>query len=173
MISSKSTWRGSIRVSAFLLEHCRKRALEEGGRLSELARMLICLGATAYFLRLRNPEASELFKRLATMSDMSQRLDMAVGRQRGRRNEPKKIGETTLLPVHLPRGFYDLISTYSGTTGRSRNATLSRFLESGFLIYLQGQNTLLKTIYSLQTERAERRNHKESPKISKQRHNVT
>jgi hypothetical protein len=116
--------------------------------------MLICLGATAYFLRLRNPEASELFKRITTMSDMSQRLDMAVGRRRGRRNEPKQIGETTLLPMHLPRGFYDLISTYSGTTGRSRNATLNRFLESGFLIYLRGQNTLLETIRSLHAERA-------------------
>jgi len=118
--------------------------------------MLICLGATAYFLRLRNPEASEVFKRLATMSDVSQRLDMAVGKRRGRRNEPKQIGETTLLPVHLPRGFYDLISTYSGTTGRSRNAALSRFLESGFIIYLQGQNTLLETIRSLYAEREKR-----------------
>ena len=88
------------------------------------------------------------------MSDMSQRLDMAVGRRRGRRNELKQIGEITLLPVHLPRGFYDLISTYSDTTGRSSGATLSRFLESGFLTYLQGQNTLLETIRSLQTERA-------------------
>jgi hypothetical protein len=88
------------------------------------------------------------------MSDMSQRLDMAVGRPRGRRNELKQIGEITLLPVHLPRGFYDLISTYSDTTGRSSGETLSRFLESGFLTYLQGQNTLLETIRSLQTERA-------------------
>jgi len=152
LISQKSTWRGSIRVSALLLEHCRKRALEEGWQLSELVRMLTCLGAASYFLRLRNPEAAEQFKRLATMNDVSKVFDMAVGRRRGRRNEPKRIGETTLLPVHLHRGFYDIISTYSVTTGTSRNGILSRFLEMGFLIYLRGQNTLLETIRSLYIE---------------------
>jgi NDP-sugar pyrophosphorylase family protein len=41
---------------------------------------------------------------------------MAVeGQRRGRArtNESRQIGKTTPLPVHLPRGFYDLISTYS------------------------------------------------------------
>jgi hypothetical protein len=116
--------------------------------------MLISLGATSYFLRLRHPEVSERFKRLATMSEASSGLDMAVGiRPRGRRNEPKHIGATTLLPVHLPRGFYELVSTYSSATGTSRNALLSRFLEAGYLIYMKGQNSLLETICSLQEER--------------------
>lgn len=116
--------------------------------------MLISLGATSYFLRLRHPEASERFKRLARMSEASRLLDMAVGRRpRGRRNEPKHIGETTLLPVHLPRGFYELVSTYSSATGTSRNALLSRFLEAGYIIYMKGQNSLLETIRSLQEER--------------------
>jgi len=119
--------------------------------------MLICLGATSYFLRLRKPEASEQFKRLATMSEMSKVLDAAVGGRRGRRNEPKHIGETTLLPLHLPRGFYDVISIYSATTGRSRNATLTMFLEAGYVIYMKGQNTLLETIHSLRAEQAKAR----------------
>jgi hypothetical protein len=53
----------------------------------------------------------------------NQGLYMPVGRRRGRRNEPKQIGETTLLPMHPPRGFHDLISTYSGIIARSTNAT--------------------------------------------------
>jgi len=60
-----------------------------------------------------------------------------------------------LLPVHLPRGFYDLISTCSATTGRSRNSLLSQFLKAGYLTYMLGQNTLLKTLCSLQEERQE------------------
>jgi len=153
-IVGRRTWQGSVRVSAHRLEHCRKRALEEGWRLSEFARMLISLGATSYFLRLRHPEVSERFKRLARMSEASGTFDMAVGRRpRGRRNEPKHIGRTTLLPVHLPRGFYELVSSYSSATGTSRNALLSRFLEAGYLIYMKGQNSLLETIRSLHEER--------------------
>jgi len=155
MISPRLTWQGSVRVSRHLLEHCRKRAVEEGWQLAELARMLICLGATARFRSLGEPEASERFKRLATMSKASASLDVAIGRRpRGRRNEPKSIARTTLLPIHLPRGFYDLISTYSATTGRSINSVLSGFLETGYIIYMRGQNTLLETIRSLHAERA-------------------
>jgi hypothetical protein len=108
---------------------------------------------TIYFLRLRNPEALERFKLLATMNRASRALDVAVGRGRGHRNEPKHIGETTLLSMHLPQGLYDMISTYSATTGTSRNALLSRFFETGYIIYMLGQKALLKTLGSLQEER--------------------
>ena len=64
--------------------------------------MLICLGATLYFLRLRNPEALERFKLLATMNRTYGALDVALGTRRRHRNEPKHIGRTTLLPIHLP-----------------------------------------------------------------------
>jgi hypothetical protein len=114
--------------------------------------MLICLGATLYFLRLRNPEALERFLRLATLNRAYGTLDMAFGRRRGHRNEPKHIGRTTLLPIHLPRGAYDLISAYSAATGRSRNALLSGFLETGYVLYMLGQDTLLKTLRSLEDE---------------------
>jgi hypothetical protein len=154
MISPRRTWQGSVRVSKLLLEHCRRRAVEEGWQLAELARMLICLGATARFRSLADPESSERFKRLATMSKASASLEVAIGRHpRGRRNEPKGIARTTLFPIHLPRGFHDLISTYSATTGRSINSVLSGFLKTGYIIYMQGQNTFLETIRSLQEER--------------------
>jgi hypothetical protein len=120
--------------------------------------MLISLGATSYFLRLRHPEVSERFKRLATMNKATASLDMALRRRpRGGRNEPKQIARTALLPVHLPRGLYELVSTYSATTGTSRNALLSRYLEAGYIIYMKGQNTLLETIRSLEAERAKAR----------------
>jgi len=42
---------------------------------------------------------------LAAMNRASRALDTAVGRRgRGRANESKHVGETTLLPLHLPRG---------------------------------------------------------------------
>jgi hypothetical protein len=115
--------------------------------------MLICLGATIYLLRLRNPEALEGFTRLARMYRLTRALDMTIGRPRGRRNESKHIGGTTLLPVHLPKGVYALISTCSGTTGRSRNSLLSQFLEAGYILYMLGRTTLLKTLRSLEGER--------------------
>jgi hypothetical protein len=59
-----------------------------------------------------HPEASKRFKLLATMSKADATVGMALGR-RARRNEPRHISKTTLLPVHLPQGFYDLISTCS------------------------------------------------------------
>jgi hypothetical protein len=126
--------------------------------------MLISLGATSYFLRLGHPEAAERFKQMATMSEMSSTIDMALGRRaRGRRNQPKQIGETTLLPVHLPRGFYQVVSSYSSATGQSRNALLSRFLEAGYIIYMKGENSLLETIRSLQEERQASRAEKTGP----------
>jgi hypothetical protein len=146
------TWQGSIRVSRLRLAYCRKRAVEEGWELSDFARMLICLGATIYFLRLRNPEALERFMRLATVHRLSRTLDGAVGRGRRCMNEPKH-GKTTLVPVHLPKGFYALVSTCSATTGASRNALLSRFLEAGYILYMLGEETWFKTILSLQKER--------------------
>jgi len=125
--------------------------------------MLICLGATLYFLRLRNPEAVEGFLRLATLSRASRVLDMAIGRPRGRRNEPKHIGETALLPVHLPKGLHELVSAYSSATGTSRNALLGRFLEIGYILYMLGQNTLLKILRSLQEERLSKQAVESSP----------
>jgi hypothetical protein len=114
--------------------------------------MLICLGANLYFIRLRNPEALERFKLLASMHRAYGALDVALGRRQGRRNEARHIGKTTLLPMHLPRGVYNIISAYSGATGISRNALMSRFLEAGFIIYLLGQNAFLKTLTSLRDE---------------------
>lgn len=153
MISTTRTCQRSVRLSRHLLEHCRKRAVEEGWQLAELVRVLICLGATARFRALGEPEASERFKRLARMSKASASLDVDMGRHpRRRRNEPKGIARTTLLAVHLPRGFYDLMSTYSATTGRSINSVLAGFLKTGYIIYVRGQNTFLEMVCSLQEE---------------------
>jgi len=116
--------------------------------------MLIRLGATSYFLRLRHPEVAERFKQMATMSQMSALLTrLSEDEHVGRRNEPKQIGETVLLPVHLPRGFHEFVSSYSSATGQWRNALLSRFLEAGCIIYMKGENSLLETIRSLKEER--------------------
>jgi hypothetical protein len=111
--------------------------------------MLICLGATVYFLRLRNAETLEQFKLRATLNRAYRALDIAIG-GRGRMNARRHIDKTTLLPTHLPVGLYKVISAYSVATGVSKNALLSRFLEVGLILYMLGQETLLKTVVSLE-----------------------
>jgi hypothetical protein len=111
--------------------------------------MLICLGATIYFLRLRNAKTLEQFKLRATLNRAYRALDIAIG-GRGRRNARRNIEKTTLLPTHLPIGLYKIISAYSAATGISKNALLSRFLEAGLILYMLGQETLLKTVISLE-----------------------
>lgn len=143
----------TIRVSRHHLEHCRRRALEEGWRLADLVRTLICLGATVYFLRLRNAKAVDNFMRLSTLNRMNRALVRATGRGRGGRRESAQLGGSALQVVHLPPGLHRLASAYSAATGTSRNALLSRFFDAGFILYMLGQETLLKTLCSLQEER--------------------
>lgn len=149
MISQRLHWRASIRVSALVLEHCKRRAVIEGWQLSDLARVLVCLGATASFLRLQDPDALERFKTMATLDRAAKHLDMAIGKRRGRTNAPRQLGETVLLPLRLPRGLCRTITIYADTSGRSRNEVLAMFLERGLIIYLRGQNAMLDAIQSL------------------------
>jgi hypothetical protein len=128
--------------------------LEEGWRLSDLVRTLICLGATVYFLRLRSAKVVDRFMRLSALNRMNRAFVRATGWGRGGRRESAQFGGSTLQVVHLPAGLHRLVSAYSAATGTSRNALLSRFFDAGYILYMLGQETLLKTLLSLQEERS-------------------
>jgi hypothetical protein len=128
--------------------------MREHWELSDLARMLICLGASGSFLRLGDPEASERFKTLAKVGPALHELDAALGRPRRRPYASPGTGRSDLIALRLPRGLSEIITTYARTRGSSRNEVMAMFLEHGLIIYLKAENILLKTIRSISTEPA-------------------
>jgi len=58
-------------------------------------------------------------------------------------------GDTVLLSARLPQGLSSLITTYAHVTGRSRNALIVGFLETGLVIYLKAENAFLEAVRSL------------------------
>ena len=131
---------------------CQSIVLREGWQASDLARVLICLGASGSFLRLGDPEAADRFKTLATMTPLPGTLDVALGRARRRPHARSGPGVSDLLALRLPRGLCEIITAYATTSGRSRNEVLVMFLERGLIIYLKGENILLETIRSVKPE---------------------
>lgn len=147
-------WRCSLRISALIAEHLRRIALRDGWEISDLARALICLGASASFLRLQDAEAAERFKTLATLGRAAGVLDAVLGKLSRRPRASPGVAVSDLLGLRLPQGLLRVITAYAATSGRSRNEALVMFLERGLIIYLKGQNILLETIRSLKLEQA-------------------
>jgi hypothetical protein len=147
-------WRCSIRVSGLIAVHFERIAIMEHWEVSDLARMLICLGASGSFLRLGDPEASDRFKTLAKGGRMLNALDATLGKPSGRPHAFPGIGRSELLALRLPQGLSRIITTYARTRGSSRNEVLAMFLERGLIIYLKAEKILLETIRSISTEPA-------------------
>jgi hypothetical protein len=135
-----------------MAEHLRRIALRDGWEISDLARALICLGASASFLRLENDEAADRFKMLATLGRSARVLDATVRKVSRRPRASPRLGVSDLLGLRLPQGLLTVITAYAATSGRSRNEAVVMFLERGLIIYLKGQNILLETIRSLKRE---------------------
>ena len=146
-------WRCSIRVSALIVQHLHWIASREGWQTSDLARALVCLGASGSFLRLGDPDAADRFKTLATVRPLLAALDVALGGTSRRPYAARRPSVSDLLALRLPRGLSEIITAYATKSGRSRNGVLEMFLERGLIIYLKGQNILLETIRSLNPER--------------------
>ena len=90
-----------------------------GGRLAltDLTSVLICLGATLYSFRLRNPEALEQLK-LLTLNRAYGAIDVPVRGRHSRRNEPKhtRASEPDALRVqtHAVPPYRRAKSTFAG-----------------------------------------------------------
>ena len=145
-------WRCSIRVSALVAARIERIATREHWEVSDLARMLICLGASGSFLRLGDPEASERFKALTKTGRTLNALDATLGKASHSPHASPGIGRSDLIALRLPRGLEGIITTYARTRGSSRNAMLTMFLQHGLIIYLKAENILLETILSISTE---------------------
>jgi hypothetical protein len=147
-----SYWRSSIRVRALIVAYIERIAVREHWEVSDLARMLICLGASGSYLRLGDPEVSDRFKTLANVRSGLNALDAALGKPSHRRHARPSAGGSELVALCLPQGLSGIITTYARTRGSSRNEVLAMFLERGLIIYLKAENILLETIHSLLTE---------------------
>ena len=147
-------WRCSVRVSALIAAHIERVATREHWEVSDLARMLICLGASGSFLRLGDPEATDRFKTLAKVRPALDALDAALGKPSRRPYALPGTGGSDLVALSLPRGLLEIVTTYARTRGSSRNEVMAMFLERGLIIYLKSKNILLKTIRSISTEPA-------------------
>ncbi len=149
-------WRCSVRVSVLIIAHLKRIAVREHWMLSDLARMLICLGAAGTYLRLGDPEVSDRFKTLASLSGALNALDTTLGRVSRRHHASRGLARSELLALRLPTGLTSLITTYARTSGRSRNEALTMFLERGLIIYLKAEKMLLETIQSVEAESVKR-----------------
>jgi hypothetical protein len=145
-------WRCSIRVSALIAARIERMAIREHWEAADLARKLICLGASGSFLRLGDPEASERFKALAKTGRTPNALDATLGKASHSPHASPGIGRSELIALRLSRGLEGIITTYARTRGSSRNAMLMMFLQHGLIIYLKAENILLETIRSISTE---------------------
>jgi hypothetical protein len=145
-------WRCSIRVSALIAARIERIAIREHWEVSDLARMLVCLGASGSFLRLGDPEASERFKALAKTAQTLNAIDATLGKASPSPHASPGIGRSELIALRLPRGLAGIITTYARTRGSSRNAMLTMFLQHGLIIYLKAENILLETIRSISAE---------------------
>jgi hypothetical protein len=147
-------WRCSIRVSSNIAACIERIAITEHWEVSDLARMLMCLGASGSFLRLGDPEASERFKTLAKVGPALDALDATLGKPSRRPYALPGTGRSDLVALRLPRGLSGIITTYARTRGSSRNEVMAMFLERGLIIYLKAENILLKTIRVVSPEPA-------------------
>jgi hypothetical protein len=123
--------------------------MREHWEVSDLARMLVCLGASGTFLRLGDPEASERFKAMACISRTLNSLDAKMGKASHTPHSRPGIGRSELIALRLPRGLAGIITTYARTRGSSRNAMLAMFLQHGLITYLKAENILVETICSI------------------------
>jgi len=150
-------WRCSIRVRLLIVAYIERVAVREHWEVSDLARVLICLGASGSFLRLEDPEISDRFKTLANVRSGLNALDATLGTPSHRPQARPSAGRSELVALRLPQGLSRIVTTYARRRGSSRNEVLAMFLEHGLIIYLKAENILLETIHSLLTETSDTR----------------
>jgi len=150
-------WRCSIRVRLLIVAYIERIAVREHWEVSDLARVLICLGASGSFLRLGDPEVSDRFKTLANVRSGLNALDATLGTPSHRLHARPSAGGSELVALRLPQGLSRIVTTYARRRGSSRNEVLAMFLERGLIIYLKAENILLETIRSIPIEPANTR----------------
>jgi hypothetical protein len=109
--------------------------MREHWEVSDLARMLVCLGAFDTFLRLGDPEALERFKAMACISRTLNSLDAKLGKASRTPHSRPGIGRSELIALRLRRGLVGIIATYARKGAAQENAMLAMFLQHGLITY--------------------------------------
>jgi hypothetical protein len=142
--------RWSIRVPRMLLFQVKTVAQKEGWAFSDLVRMLIVLGATVSWLRLRNQEDLDRLGKIAHVGRVAEMLNEAVSHKRRTRIYPvvrQDAGPATdVVTLILPGGYGRLIEAYAATKRTSKSDACERLLTFGLIAYLTAENALLQAI---------------------------
>ncbi len=147
--------RCAFRFSPDLARHLRQLAGRKGWQIADLARTLICLGGTADFALLRDPDRLEDLKDTSALRLFDTRLKTAlkkpVPRPYGPRTTRRRIPlQSKPITVHLPESLLRLIQLYASLQATSRNQACEQLLMHGLILYLKAENALLQTIRSVQ-----------------------
>ncbi|MGD0689843.1 MAG: hypothetical protein ABSA50_08740 [Candidatus Bathyarchaeia archaeon] len=142
--------RWSIRVPRMLLFHVKSVAQKERWAFSDLMRMLIVLGATVSWLRLRKQENLDRLGKIAHASRVADMLNEAVSHKRRTRIYPVVRDDagraTDVVTLILPAGYARLIEAYAATNRISKSDACERLLTFGLIAYSTAENALLQAI---------------------------
>jgi hypothetical protein len=139
-----------------LLFHVKRLARREGWVLSDLVRMLIVLGATVCWLRVRNEKDLNRLGKIAHADQMSDMLNEAVSNKRRTRVYPIVRDEagraTDVVTLILPAGYARLIDSYVSTNRISRSNACERLLTFGLISYLTVENTIHQAVQQVRAQ---------------------
>jgi hypothetical protein len=137
----------------------KRLAQREGWALSDLVRMLIVLGATVCWLRLRNQEdLDRLVVEIAHAGQMADMLNEAVSHKSRTRGYPlvrplAHAGRTTdVVTLILPDGYASLIEAYAATSRMSKSNTCERLLTFGLVSHLTAENSIHQAVQSVRAQ---------------------
>ena len=133
-----------------LLYHVKSVAQKERWAFSDLLRMLIVLGATVSWLRLRNQEDLDRLGKIARLGGMADLLEEAVSHKPRTRIYPvvrDDVGRVTdVVTLILPAGYAGLIEAYAAVNRISKSNACERLLTFGLIMYSTAENALLRAI---------------------------
>ena len=133
-----------------LLFHVKGVAQKERWAFSDLMRMLIVLGATMSWLRLRKQENLDRLGKIARLGRMADMLEEAGAHKPRTRIYPivrDDAGRATdVVTLILPSGYARLIEAYAATKRTSKSDACETLLTTGLVTYLTAENTLLQAI---------------------------
>jgi hypothetical protein len=112
--------------------------------------MLIVLGATVCWLRLRNQENLDKFLKIARTGRMADLLEETVSHKSRRRVYPVVRDDagraTDVVTLILPPGYARLIEAYAAISRISKSAACERLIIFGLIAYSKSENALLQAI---------------------------
>ena len=131
-----------------LLFHVKSVAQKEKWAFSDLMRMLIVLGATVSWVRLRKQENLDRLGKIARLGRMADMLEEAGSHKPRTRIYPVVRDEsgraTDVVTLILPAGYARLIEAYAGTKRTSKSDACETLLTTGLVTYLTAENALLQ-----------------------------